>query len=81
MCSLWNTGGHDVVLKAECPRCAGALRRAIGRRPTSSQTAAKLLVTSMHESKPKPISATLPAITPAATAIIASAEFHAIVRY
>src|SRR5713101_3353286 len=60
---------------------SAAARRTSSASHRSLHSAARLLVTSMAESKPKPTRAMLPAVNPAASATAHSAEFHAIVRY
>src|SRR2546425_9103448 len=64
-----------------------SVRFSASSRPSSSasdlsrQSAARLLVTSMAESKPKPTRAILPARNPATGATRPSAEFQRMVRY
>lgn len=67
------------------PTSLRAIRSALSRRSGASmcsrQSRAAPDETSISESRPKPISAILPASRPAPMEMIASSEFHPMVRY
>ena len=69
------------ALQLRVRRRSAASRRTSSASHRSLHNAARLLVTSMAESTPKPTRAMLPAMNPAASATAHSAEFHAMVRY